>query len=128
VSWSLESLETYLTAQINGLKDSLRQATAVSDKALNKASEALEKRLDLLNEFRDAMQDQAQNYVPRREYDAHHQALVDKVDENTKRLNAIEVTNRTKSEGLGAAGQIVLGAIAFLGMVGAWAAVVFIHR
>ena len=51
-----------------------------ASEAIGKASTALEKRLDLLNEFRGQAAEESRRFLPRLEYEQNHQSLRETVD------------------------------------------------
>ena len=128
--WTLDTLERFLSREIKGLrrviaehekhnrerfenaKESVGNALAAADKATNKAEMASNTRFEGVNEFRKTLSDQANMLMPRAEYSAQHQSVIDKIDSLTVRVAAIEATTKGKSEGLGTLGQIALGLIA----------------
>lgn len=61
------------------LKDYTDQRFADNERAIDKAAAAVDKRLDGMNEFRDQLRDQASTFLPRTEYQVHHEALMDRV-------------------------------------------------
>lgn len=95
--WTLDTLEKYLSSEISGIKETLREqddrnrerfaaakeqvtlALVGADKAITKADIATEKRFEGVNEFRQTLADQASNLMPRAEYTVQHQALSEKV-------------------------------------------------
>ena len=62
----------------------LEQLTAekfvARDRALSVALAAMDRRLDGMNEFRDALRDQAARFLPREEYLAAHAAIAHDID------------------------------------------------
>lgn len=59
----------------------IREALSSAEKAVTKAENAMEKRFDGVNEFRETLSDQAAAFLTRVEYNAAHQALIDKIDD-----------------------------------------------
>ena len=57
----------------------VQAALTAQKEAVNKAEAAAEKRFESVNEFRSQLGDQAATFLPRNEYLAQHQALIDKV-------------------------------------------------
>lgn len=58
------SLKEYFESQINSIKE-----------ATTLARESMEKRLDGMNEFRDALKDQTSLFINRKEYEDKHKML-----------------------------------------------------
>ena len=63
------------------LKDYINMQTQARDKAIDAAYKAMEKRLDGMNEFRSALQDQAKTFMPRSESDVQTQRILDSITE-----------------------------------------------
>lgn len=99
--WTVDTVHEHLTAlyREKDLRDqqrfdaqqlALRDALISQEKAVNaalsaaqeavqKAETAAEKRFDSVNEFRAQLADQTATLLPRREYDAQHKALEDRM-------------------------------------------------
>ncbi len=91
----------------------MNAALAAAEKAVTKAEVATEKRFDGVNEFRQALSDQARDFINRAEYQAEHRNVVERVEALTDRLNRSD----GKGAGLNAGWLYLLGAIAALGTV-----------
>ena len=65
---------------LNTLKEYFDQRFEDSEKAIEKANTANEKRLDNVNEFRQTLTDQTATFMPRQEYTVQHKALESKID------------------------------------------------
>lgn len=81
--WTLDTLEKHLSQQIGALdkfcsaafaqsKERVDMALAASDKAITKAELTTDKRFEGVNEFRAALSDQANSFMPRSEYSVQH--------------------------------------------------------
>lgn len=110
--WTTGSLKVHTEAQIAALKEltdqrfednnkALDAALIAAEKAVNaaltaakeavdRANAANEKRFESVNEFRKTLSDQTNSFLPRVEYQAHHNALVDRVTEMNDRINRSE--------------------------------------
>ncbi len=82
------SLKEYLEALLHEREKRVDNLERSAEKALAKANEAMEKRLDLLNEFRQQSVDEQRKYVERREFIAFqdtwrqgHEQLKEYVDQ-----------------------------------------------
>ncbi len=140
LSTKVDALDRLLTARMDGAERSVSTAMSAAAKAIEKSDEATEKRLDAMNEFRAALNDQTKLSLPRIEYTNSHNSLVDKLNESAGRLNerigavgdrvtALESGGRGKSQGFGTAGAIVLAVFAGIGTAaGVGALVVEIMR
>lgn len=73
--WTVDTLKEYLESKITAVKENAVLALTASEKAVQKAEVAADKRFDAVNEFRAQLSDQAGLFMPRAEYDARHQAL-----------------------------------------------------
>lgn len=102
------SLKEYIESRILSLDKKVDQMDADHSKALIKAETALDKRLDLLNEFRAQSAEESKRYVTLNVYNEKHAALSDRVD-------AVE---RQMSRMYG--GVIAVGAIGIANLVKLW--------
>jgi DNA anti-recombination protein RmuC len=117
------SLREYLQAKLQALIDRVDQISESSNRALDKAQAATEKRFESVNEFRAALNDQTRNLLPRQEYDVRHQALLERTETNAARLTKLEASLLGKSQGVGSVGTVVLGSFVALNSVCALAAI-----
>ncbi len=78
-------------------------ALAAAEKATTKAEVAAERRFEAVNEFRAQQGDLIAGFLTRTEYEAKHEALLDKV--------AVLENWRSKTIGAAAVGMLVSGAI-----------------
>lgn len=86
----LQALRDLFESNRKSDKEAIALALTSAEKAVDKANEANEKRLDGLNELRSMAQDQANSYLRRDVYDTQHRALGDKVDILAERVSGIE--------------------------------------
>jgi hypothetical protein len=93
-------------ADIIALREYVDIRFEAQQKAVDKAEIDLNKRLDAVNEFRKQLADETQSFITRNEYGQAHSALVDKVTELTKRIDAAE----SRSGGLSAGWAYLIGA------------------
>lgn len=93
-----------LQAALVSQEKAVQAALTAAKEAVSKAEVAAEKRFDNQNEFRGQLSDQANTFLPRKEYDVQHQALADNVRDLTDRFNKSE----GKSSGVGATWAIVV--------------------
>lgn len=141
--WTLPALKQHLerliddertltNAQVTDQKEAVAAALAAQEKATAaaldaaqratvKAETAAERRFEAQNEFRGQLSDQAATFLPRREYDQAHIALVDKVDALDKRITEqLTVINSrldlTQGRGSGTASTVAY-VIAAVGVV-----------
>lgn len=99
-----------LAERLMALERLVDQRFEASDMALDRAREAMENRLNGMNEFLAALTDQANRTLPRLEYDAQHSKIVED----------IKILMKSKSELEGKASQqalMLVLAVALTGMV-----------
>jgi hypothetical protein len=101
------SLDAALQAQLLAFKENTALAFTASEKAIDKANEAAEKRFESVNEFRQTLTDQTSTFMPRAQVEALLKAVNDKVDAAVNRLNLGE----GKSTGLRDGWGYIVGAI-----------------
>lgn len=66
--WNVVSLKEYFDRRFTD-----------AETALDKASVAVDRRLEGMNEFREQLTNQATTFLPRNEYQVQHDALIDRV-------------------------------------------------
>jgi len=76
------------------LKEFLEQRISSLETARDKAEEQMNRRLEGMNEFRDALGDQSNRMMPRSEYEFAHRSM----DEKVRALEASMAKSPTKSE------------------------------
>lgn len=100
--WTVDTLREHLTQRIDDQDrlhtrrmddaDKAIQAALVSaEKAVSKAEAASEKRFEGVNEFRAQQADLIATFLPRPEYAAAHEALIDRLNVLTERFSALEL-------------------------------------
>jgi hypothetical protein len=82
-NWTFETLQFHLSERIDGLRASIDAARLAAERAADKAEEAFAKRLDEMNQFRGAMQDQQRTLATHGDLGA----LEAKVDASFRTLN-----------------------------------------
>lgn len=99
--WTVDTLHIYTMRRFDDMERLLDEraraqgrameaALAAAEKAVGKAEKAGEKRFDSVNEFRQTLTDQAGTFVTRKEADAVHAAILDRLGELADRLNKAE--------------------------------------
>lgn len=81
IEWTLASLRIYLEALIAAVAAQLSEHKVAADRAVSSALMAMEKRLDGMNAFRQALADQTATFITRTEADAEHRRLQTALDE-----------------------------------------------
>lgn len=74
------NLQHYLERILDERDDRYEQRSQAQEKALEVASAAINRRLEGMNEFRDALRDQTASLLPRAEYTAQQKALIDRME------------------------------------------------
>lgn len=102
--WTTETLRTLMlhlleesdkrySQRFDAQEKAVQAALANAERALSTASSAADKRLDSMNEFRGALRDQQNTFIPRSEVSGMVRALSDKIE----RLEA-DLASRTGSK------------------------------
>jgi hypothetical protein len=102
VSW-----KEYVDVRFEHMDMAVKAAFASSEKAIDKANTASEKRFEAMNEFRGQLSDQQSTFMTRNEYMAQHQALMQKVQDVTDRMNIMS----GRSSGYQGSWGVIVGAI-----------------
>lgn len=89
-AFTTDSLHAHLRTLMDERDRRYGERFDASQKAVEKATAALERRLEGMNEIRAAMSEQAATFLPRTEYDTAHDALVTRVTELNDRMNRAE--------------------------------------
>ena len=80
-----------LDAAFKAAEQAVAVALANAEKATIKAEDASERRFEGVNEFRKALSDQTQTFIPRAEYETAREALTARVNFNADRVAALEL-------------------------------------
>jgi len=86
-----DAQQSALRDTFTGLEKQFTIAMLAAEKAVTKAETAAERRFDAVNEFRNALSDQATKLLTRSEAEAHFSALLDKIDGNTTQVAKVEL-------------------------------------
>lgn len=134
--WTLDTLETYLSEKISALQSLMEQRQKDTEKALEVALQAMDRRLEGMNEFRETLSDQRladeknrssaqENFVDKKIYDLEHGSLeslisknADHIIEMDKKLFALSELKVDKREGLSSKymySAILFAALSFIG-------------
>jgi hypothetical protein len=73
----LQERDTLYQSQFTAQQNAVEKALAGTERSMDLARQAIDKRLDTMNEFRAALQDQTLNYLTRAEYALQHTAIQD---------------------------------------------------
>lgn len=105
--------EKLTKAHFVALEAAVKNSNESSDRALQKAEVAQEKRLDSVNEFRGQLKDQTATFITRNEYSQAHQFITDKL---AGLENKIALSEGAKT-GIGIGWELIIGIIGILGIV-----------
>ena len=86
----IQSSYDLIGQRLNSVEDNIALALTASKEAATKADIAMEKRLDLLNEFREAMKDQTYQYLTKEEYGLRHSYIEARLRIIEDKLSAME--------------------------------------
>lgn len=75
------TLKEYMNEKCNLHMREVVEKFKSSENALNLARESMEKRLDTMNEFRDALKDASASFMRKEEYESKHALLQNQVDD-----------------------------------------------
>jgi hypothetical protein len=91
----IEANDRNYNQRFESILQATQAALVASDRAVNKAEQASEKRFDAVNEFRSTLADQQRNLMPRAELEVMIKSMNDKIDA----LNVATIARQ--SEGVG---------------------------
>lgn len=118
-----------------GLKDYVDGKLRAIELATTKSEASVDRRFEAVNEFRKALSDLSNTMLPRAEYNIQHQNLVDRISNNDRRIESINLTiaQHTSKElgsrqGLGLVGSITMGAIAGISVLTLIANIIIQHN
>jgi hypothetical protein len=122
--WTLATLHAHLLTilderdkrygqRFTDLETALRAALAASEKAINKAEVATERRFESVNEFRTTLSDQAANFITRSEAEAATARNSERIQELMDRINRSE----GRGAGLGTGWMYLVGAVGVIATV-----------
>ncbi len=86
----LQALRDLVDAYRRSDKEAFAIVQAAAEKAVDKANEANERRLNILNEYREMAQDRDANFVTRDFWDSEHRSLNEKVEGISGRMATME--------------------------------------
>jgi len=97
--WTIETLYVHFTSLMEEHEKAVKAALAAAETAVNKAEYNSEKWRDSANEWRQAMDDREVKFLPRTEYTAAHQALIDRIGMLENRVTKNEGTGQGLKQG-----------------------------
>ena len=83
------ALKEYVDTRLYDMCLKIEQHFDLLDKAVNKSERAMDKRLDGMNEFRDALEDQNRTFMPRKELESIIGDIQDKLNRLEKHQERI---------------------------------------
>ena len=144
--WTLDTLETYLSSQIDNLKkllkdnddrnlerfasrqEAIKIASDATDKASTRFDTDLREKLSILQELRTISNENLKQALPKNEYELHHADLVKDLNSVLQRVIVLETAKVTQSRGLSQAGQVLLGIFAAVSTIAAVITLVLLAR
>lgn len=136
--WTLDTLEIHFSEKLAALHMLMDQRQKDTDRALDVALQSMNRRLESMNEFREALSDQRlsdernrskvqEQYVAKEIYDLEHNALEKLISKNSdhivemdKKLFALSELKVDKREGLSSKymySAILFAALSFIGSI-----------
>lgn len=85
--WTVDTSREDLLSRIDCQEKLFDRRFTDQNEAVKTANAANDKRFEGVNEFRAQLSDQVNTFLPRKEYDARHETLENRVTELTDRLN-----------------------------------------
>ena len=73
------AIEKYISQQIKAVKALMKSKYQTIEKSTDLATSLLDKRLDTMNEFRQALKDQQATFVSRSEFEILHQRIIEDI-------------------------------------------------
>jgi hypothetical protein len=110
----LAEMDKRVAGQIAAQAHVMDLSLAAAKEAVAKADVAYEKRFDNVDEFRKQLSEQAHSFLPRREYEAVHQQLLDRVNGMSRVLDVVVGQKEGHSQVWGfivGAGGIIIAAV-----------------
>jgi len=91
IAIALSRVDLEFHERIKSVREETQAALDSADKAIMKSEIAADKRFEGANKFREQLSDQAASFMPRKEADVRMEALGEKIDSNSNRLNALQL-------------------------------------
>ena len=123
--WTLDTLERFLSTKVEFLRESIELALTTSDKALTKAETSIEKRFDSVNEFRQALSDQTQNFLTKDAHEVKYVNIEDKINTLAERVSSAEAIHLGKTTGLISVGNLVVGMVSVVSALTSATAIIY---
>ena len=105
------TLKEYIESRLDSMQRATEVAIQAAQRATEKAETANNARFANVNEFRQALQDQTREYLPRAEFNIQHKAIEDRVDNLTRAFTEATKLGEGKSQGMSMVGYLVYSAI-----------------
>lgn len=99
VDTRFEAQEKAAAVALAAVKEASVSAQSAADRAVAKAEAATDKRFESVNEFRAALDDNTRTLMPRAEAEQQFKAIIEKIDDLTKRMAAKEEQGRGLNQG-----------------------------
>jgi hypothetical protein len=111
--WTVDTLKVHYDTVLAEKDKAINAALEAAEKAVTKAEAASERRFEGVNEFRAALSDQTQTFIPRSEYSS----AADSVERRLRLLEAAVSAWGGRSTGLDAGWGYLLGGLGAVGTV-----------
>ncbi len=105
------TLREYFDSRLLSIERATEVAITAAQRAVEKAEIANNSRFAAVNEFRQALQDQTREYLPRSEFNIQHKSIEDKVDSVIRSVGEASKFGEGRSKAFNAVGLIVYAAI-----------------
>jgi len=115
-----------VAAALNSVKEQSSAALLAAEKAIDKSEDAVQRRFESVNEFRETLSDQAKNFINREEWNANTKRLEERISTLQSRMDTREGT----TQGISSSWGFVVGAIGVVSglMIGGAAVVTLIMK
>ena len=87
--WNSRTLYEHFTQRFADQAEAAEQRFQAQESSVARLKEDYDHRFEGVNEFRGQLTDQAREFLPRVEFDAQHQALIDRIDRAKNQTVAI---------------------------------------
>jgi hypothetical protein len=112
--WTFHTLFMFFDLRIQDLEKRYDSELELRDRSVKTALGSNERQLDNMNKFREALEDQAKNMMPRNEYNVMHESLERRVAANEEAINQSTGRGLGSTATVGWVFAIVMGAVAII--------------
>ena len=93
--WTISSLKEYFEMRFDNMENALDARFMSQEKAISVATQASDRRLEGMNEFRDSLKDQATTFATKSELCKLEDIITIKLDNINKSIQKIEISDAT---------------------------------